>query len=240
MTGADFANQVVLVAGGTGALGRAVCLAFAGQGAKIVATYRSHQEFQSLETAATSAGVNVEGAQVDVTDESAVQGLVSQLIKNHGTVDVVVNAVGGYAGGSKAWEHGAEVLDRMLSLNLRALFCVARAVIPAMLERKRGAIVNVAAKAGLDHPSGSAVYAASKAAALSLAGTLATELKGTGVRINSVLPNVIDTPANRREMGKPTGAPGWVSPEEIARVIVFLSSPEAQSIQGAAIAVYGS
>jgi NAD(P)-dependent dehydrogenase (short-subunit alcohol dehydrogenase family) len=128
----------------------------------------------------------------------------------------------------------------MLSLNLRSLFFVARAVIPSMLERKHGSIVNVAAKAGLDHPSGAAVYAASKAAALSLAGTLATELKGTGVRVNSVLPNIIDTAANRRDMGKPAGASGWVAPEEIARVIVFLSSADADSIQGAAIAVYGS
>lgn len=240
MTRADFANHVVLVTGGTGALGRAVCLAFAGQGAKVVATYRSAQEFQSLETAGTSAGVKIEGAQVDVTDESALTGLVSQLVQDHGKVDVVVNAVGGYAGGAKVWEHGADVLDRMLSLNLRSLFVVARAVIPLMLDRQQGAIVNVAAKAGLDHPSGSAVYAASKAAALSLAGTLASELKGTGVRVNSVLPNVIDTPANRRDMGKPMGAPGWVAPEEIARVILFLSSPEALSVQGAAIGVYGS
>lgn len=237
MTHADFTNHVVLVTGGTGALGRAVCLAFAGQGAKVVATYRSSQEFQALETAGTSAGVRIEGAQVDVTDDSAVKGLVSKLIQSHGKVDVAVNVVGGYAGGAKVWEHGADVLDRMLSLNLRSLFAVAGAVIPSMLERKKGAIVSVAAKAGLDHPAGSAVYAASKAAALSLAGTLATELKGTGVRVNSVLPNVIDTPANRRDMGKPNGAPGWVSPEEIARVILFLSSAEAQSVQGAAIGV---
>jgi NAD(P)-dependent dehydrogenase (short-subunit alcohol dehydrogenase family) len=84
------------------------------------------------------------------------------------------------------------------------------------------------------------VYAASKAAAISLLGTLAAELKGTGVRVNSVLPEVIDTEANRRSMPRKGGSQKWVAPEEIAGVILFLCSAEARAIHGASVPVYGS
>ena len=107
-----------------------------------------------------------------------------------------------------------------------------------MLKRKRGTIVNVAAKAALDHPAGAAAYAASKAAALALLDSLAADLKGTGVRVNTILPSIIDTQANREAMPKADFA-NWPKPGDIARVILFLCSAEAKVIHGAAIPVYG-
>jgi NAD(P)-dependent dehydrogenase (short-subunit alcohol dehydrogenase family) len=113
-----------------------------------------------------------------------------------------------------------------------------RAAIPAMLKQKHGAIVNVASKAALDHGSGAAAYAASKAAAVALMDSLAAEVKGTGVRVNSILPSIIDTEANRKAIA---GADfrKWPKPNDIARVILFLCSDDAKVIHGAAVPVYG-
>ena len=99
-------------------------------------------------------------------------------------------------------------------------------------------IVNVAAKAAFDHPGGAAAYAASKAAAVALLDALAAELKGTGVRVNSILPSIIDTQANRQTMPRADFAK-WPKPDEIARVILFLCSDEARVVHGAAVPVYG-
>ncbi len=107
-----------------------------------------------------------------------------------------------------------------------------------MLKQKRGAIVNVSAKAAFDHASGAAAYAASKAAALAMIDCLSADTKGTGVRVNSLLPSIIDTAANRRDMPNSDFAI-WPKPDDIARVILFLCSDDAKVIHGAAIPVYG-
>src|SRR5204863_2603301 len=99
-------------------------------------------------------------------------------------------------------------------------------------------ILNVSSRTALDHAAGAAAYAASKAAAVAMIDSLAADLKGTGIRVNSVLPSIIDTDANRKAMPK-ADFTKWPKPEEIARVILFLCSDEAKVIQGAAIPVYG-
>jgi NAD(P)-dependent dehydrogenase (short-subunit alcohol dehydrogenase family) len=108
-----------------------------------------------------------------------------------------------------------------------------------MLKAKSGSIVNVAAKAAFDHGAGAAAYAASKAAAVALMDSLAADTKGAGIRVNSILPSIIDTAANRSAMPDANFAT-WPKPEEIAEVILFLSSNFARSIHGAAIPVYGN
>jgi len=153
-------------------------------------------------------------------------------------LDVLVNAVGGYAGGTKLWELDTKVFEQMLALNLRSGYALGRAAARAMLKQGSGAIVNVASKAAVDHGAGAAAYAASKAAAVALMDSLAADLKGTGVRVNSVLPSIIDTEANRKAMPKADFAK-WPKPEEIARVILFLCSDQAKVIQGTAVPVYG-
>ncbi len=136
------------------------------------------------------------------------------------------------------WETDPKTYQLMLTLNLHAGFNLARTVVPAMLKQKSGSIVNIASKAALDHAAGAGAYAASKAAALALFDCLAQDVKGSGVRVNSVLPSIIDTEPNRKAM--PTADfSKWPKPEEIAQVILFLCSPEAKLIHGAAIPVYG-
>src|SRR5205807_2697054 len=110
--------------------------------------------------------------------------------------------------------------------------------VKVMLKQGKGAIVNIAAKAALDNGAGASAYAASKAAALALMDSLAADLKGSGVRVNSILPSIIDTEANRKAMPDADFAK-WPKPEDIARIILFLCSDEARVIHGAAIPVYG-
>jgi NAD(P)-dependent dehydrogenase (short-subunit alcohol dehydrogenase family) len=235
----DFSGKVVLVAGGTGGLGRAVSLGFVQTGAKVVATYHNEAEFGSLQAQAGASKALLQGQPVDVTDETAVAGLVNAVLKQHGAVDALVNTVGGYAGGMKLWDAETKVFDRMLQLNLRSGFVLARAVLPAMLKAGQGSIVNVAAKAAIDHGGGAGAYAASKAAAVALMDSLAADTKGTGVRVNSILPSIIDTAANRHAMPGADFAT-WPKPEDIANVILFLASDFAKTIHGAAIPVYGN
>lgn len=234
----NFSGKVVLVAGGTGGLGRAVTLAFLGEGATVAVTYRKPDEFEALQKTAGSSAA-LEGHSVDATDEAAVGRLVEQLITSHSRLDVLVNTIGGYAGGVKLWDLETRTFDQMLALNLRAGFALSRAAIIPMLRQNRGAIVNVAAKAALDHGGGAAAYAASKAAALAMIDSLAADVKGTGVRVNSILPSIIDTDANRKAMPSADFST-WPKPEDIARVILFLASDDAAVIHGAAIPVYGN
>jgi NAD(P)-dependent dehydrogenase (short-subunit alcohol dehydrogenase family) len=165
--------------------------------------------------------------------------LVEGIVARHGRLDAMVNTVGGYAGGVKLWQLDTKVFDQMFALNLRSGYALSRAAIRVMLKQGSGAIVNIAAKAAIDHGGGAAGYAASKAAAVAMMDSLAEDLKGTGIRVNSVLPSIIDTEANRKAMPNADFAK-WSKPEDIARVIVFLCGDDAKVIHGAAVPVFGN
>jgi NAD(P)-dependent dehydrogenase (short-subunit alcohol dehydrogenase family) len=232
----SFEGASVLVAGGTGGLGRAITLAFLAEGARVSVTHVVPGEYDALRAAAGLPAERLDGHDLDVTDEAAAKALVAGILERRGRLDVLVNAVGGFTGGKPLWEAGAGDLDRMLLLNLRSGWSLARAAAPAMLAQGRGAIVNVAALAAVAPPAGLGAYTASKAAALALVASLAADLKGTGVRANSVLPSIIDTPANRRSMPDADFSK-WPKPEEIARVVLFLAGDGAKLVNGAAIPV---
>ena len=233
-----FDGKSVVVAGGTGGLGRAISLAFLAQGAAVFVTYRSADEFGALRAAVGKDGELLQGSAVDVTREAEVRQVAEQLSAGGRGVDVLVNAVGAYAGGIPLWQTEDNVLDRMLNLNLRSGFVLARAFVPLMLKQRSGAIVNIAARAAVDHAAGATAYAASKAASVAMMDCLAADLKGTGVRANSVLPSIIDTEVNRKAMPSADFS-SWPKPEEIARVVLFLASDEAKLVHGASVPVYG-
>ncbi len=231
-----FTDASVLVAGGTGGLGRAITLAFLGAGARVSVTYLHARELEALRDGVGPAAGRLLGHDVDVTDEKATRALVDSVLSQRGRLDVLVDAVGGFAGGKPLWESDSDLLDRMLALNLRSVWALARAVVPVMRAQGRGAVVNVAAQAALVPPAGLGAYTASKAGAIALIASLAADLKGTGVRANSILPSIIDTPANRKSMPDADFSK-WPKPEEIARVVLFLCGDEATLVNGAAIPV---
>lgn len=234
-----FTAKVALVAGGTGGLGRAVSLAFLSAGARAIVTFRNDQEFADLKVRAGANASRLVGRQTDVTNEADVQQLIAEITAQNGRLDILVNTVGGYAGGDKLWKLDTRIFDQMLALNLCSGYVLSREAARVMLRQGKGAIVNVSSRSALVHEAGVAAYAASKAAAVALMDSLAADLKGSGVRVNSILPSIIDTVANRNAMPGADFAK-WPKPEDIARVILFLCSDEAKVIHGAAIPVYGA
>ena len=233
-----FAGKVILVTGGTGGLGRAVSLAFLDELATVIVTYIYEHELSALKAAAGERSSGLSGHLADVTDQNSVRELTEKLLAAHGRIDVLINTVGGYAGGTPFWQSDPKVFDQMLMLNVRSGYVLSHEIVPVMLQQGSGVIVNVASRAAVDHAPGVAAYAASKAAAVAMVDSLAADLKGTGVRVNSILPSIIDTEANRKAM------PGsdfskWPKPDDIARVILFLSSDDAKLIHGASVPVYG-
>src|SRR5579862_1541009 len=197
----NFHDKVVLVTGGTGGRGREVTMAFLEAGARVIVTYVVADEFAAVVAAAQKIGAEPPtGFSLDVTDSQAVGKFVSELTAKHGRLNILVNTVGGYAGGTNVWETTSQTYDKMLQLNLKAGFVLAQAIVPQMIRQNRGWIVNIASKAAFDHAAGGALYAASKAGALALFDSLAAEVKPYNINVNSVLPSIIDTAVNRHAM----------------------------------------
>lgn len=235
----DFSGKVVLVAGGTGGLGRSVSLAFLASGAQVAVTWRNEKEFLALKDDAGEGSSRLAGYNVDVTDTRQTADLVNRILSARKRLDVLVNTVGGYAGGIPLWNLEPDMLERLVNLNLLSGYALAKAAAPVMIANKSGAIVNVAAKAACDHAAGASAYAATKAAAVALMDSLAADLLGSGVRVNTILPSIIDTTANRAAMPGADFAK-WPKPEDIAKVVLFLSSDDARVIHGASIPVFGN
>jgi len=227
--------RTVVVAGGTGALGASVSHAFIASGSRVIATYVKQAEYDAL---AKQVGPQLIGVSLDVTDEAAVAKFVAETESNYGGIDALVIAVGGFAGGKQLWETDTATYDLMLSLNLRAAFVMGRAILPGMIRQNRGALVNVASKAGYGHSAGAAMYAASKAGVMALFDSLAEEVKPYNINVNSIVPSIMDTPSNRRAMPK-ADFDVWPKTDDIAKVILYLCSDDARVIHGAAVPVYG-
>lgn len=171
----------------------------------------------------------------DVTDEADVQRLVNDVIRETGRIDALINLVGGFAMG-RVEETDAALWQRMLTMNVTAAFLLSKAVLPHMVGRGAGRILHVAAWAVVEPFPGAAAYIVAKSSLLALIKVLALELSGSGVTVNGVLPNTIDTPANRASM--PQADPStWTKPESIADTLLFLASDEAGQISGATIPI---
>ena len=234
----EFSGRVALVTGAAGNLGRAVALVFRAAGARTVLVDRDatrlQRTFPDLE--GSREHLLVEG--VDLTAPAALDGVVARAVERFGRLDVLVNAVGGFLGGTPVHETPLETWDLLLDLNLRTSLVAARAAIPAMLRQKYGKIVTVAARAAGAGAANMAAYSAAKAAVVRLTESMAAELKGSGINVNCVLPGTLDTAQNRQER------PGadhskWVAPEAVADVILFLASDAARAVGGASVPVYG-
>jgi NAD(P)-dependent dehydrogenase (short-subunit alcohol dehydrogenase family) len=219
-------GKVVLIAGGSGTLGQTVVPAFTRAGAQVISADRRAPPAQIASGAAMNA---------DVADEADVQRLVHDVVRKAGRIDALINLVGGFAMG-RVEETDAALWQRMMTVNVTAAFLLSKAVLPHMVARGTGRIVHVAAWAAVEPFPGAAAYIVSKSSLLALIRVLALELRGSGVTVNGVLPNTIDTPANRASMPQ-TDPSTWTRPESIADTLLFLASEEARQISGAAIPI---
>ncbi|SDX91478.1 NADP-dependent 3-hydroxy acid dehydrogenase YdfG [Micromonospora pattaloongensis] len=223
-------RRSVLVTGGTGGLGGAVVAAFAQAGWRVVAAARS---------ADADAAGPVVPVRADLTDAAAVDRAVAVAAGDpDAPLRAVVNLVGGYAAGGRVHETDVAEFERMMTLNLRPTHLVTRAALPHLIAAGGGAVVCVSSRAALAPFPGAAGYATAKAAVSAFAAAVAVEYRPFGVRCNTVVPGVIDTPANRA--AQPDADHGrWVDPADIAPVIRFLADDESAPTTGAVIPVYG-
>jgi NAD(P)-dependent dehydrogenase (short-subunit alcohol dehydrogenase family) len=215
-------NSTVVITGALGGLGRRVCAVAEAQGARVLRLDIARDESLTNSYA------------VDLTNADA----TFELIQSLGPFDGLINLAGGFAMGTESWDSSEDQWDLMFSLNVSTMRNAVKAAVPVLLERQGGSIVNVGAYGAREGQGLMGAYCASKSVVMRLTETLAEELKTKGINVNAVLPTVIDTAANRAAM--PDAEPAdWVSPDDLAAVICFLSSPAARAVNGALIPVRG-
>jgi NAD(P)-dependent dehydrogenase (short-subunit alcohol dehydrogenase family) len=214
-------DRTALITGAKGGLGTSVTQAFLEAGTRVIGVSRSI-------SAADFPHPNFTAIAADLTSSAGARNAIAAA----GAIDILVHVMGGFAGGQPVEETSDETLEQMLTVNFRAAFYVARAVIPVMRARKWGRILTVASRQGLEPAPNISAYNASKAALVSLTKTIALELKGTGITANTVLPGAMATPGN--------AGPNLVDTTQVAALLVHLAGEQAADITGAAIPVYGA
>lgn len=226
--------QVVLITGAAGQLGRALAARFAPQGNALVLLDREGAALQGL----VQQHPEAVALATDLQDARMVTATVAQALQRFGRIDVAVHLAGGFTMGEAVHETSAASLQSMLDLNVYTMLHSAAAVVPAMRARKSGVIVNVGAASAVRGLAHMGAYIASKSALMRLTESMSAELRDEGIRVNAVLPSILDTPANRQDM------PGadhsrWVALDALAAVIAFLASDDARAIHGACVPVTG-
>lgn len=213
----------VIVTGGLGALGRAVVSELAARGMQVAVVDVVHPQGDQGDALVVGG--------VDLTDEAAVARAYQTIADKLGGIDGLVNIAGGFL-----WETvidgSLESWDRMHAMNLRTAVVSSKAALAHIGEG--GAIVNIGANAANKVALGMAPYAASKAGVRALTESLAEEVRGRGIRVNAVLPTIIDTPTNRADMPDADRSE-WVTPAGAAKAIAFLLSADSATITGASI-----
>ncbi len=221
-------TRTLVITGGHGVLGRAVTAAARADGLNVAVI--DHARGQAVPDGALELGG------VDLTDPAATQAAMAAAAERFGRLDALLNIAGGFI-----WQTADDAepaWDRMFALNLTTALNASRAALPYLKASPDGRIVNVGANGALKAAAGMGAYAASKAGVHRLTESLAEELKASSVTVNAVLPSILDTPQNRADM--PDADPAkWVQPADLARVMLFLASPESRAITGALIPVTG-
>lgn len=246
----DISGKVALVTGGARDIGRAVCLALAGQGADVVVNYNGSESAAAETAQAVQAlGRRALIVRADVTKKADCERLTREALEfGAGRIDILVNNAGGLVKRVKLGELTEELLDQVMHLNFNSVVLMCQAVIPHMVKSGSGRVINISSLAG--HNGGGPTtphYAPAKAAVGNLSRTLTKEFASQGININSVAPGLIDnafhavhTPSDAFKAqiaGIPMGRPG--TSEEVAGAVAFLASPAASFINGEVIHVNG-
>ena len=227
----ELEGKVALVTGARGGLGTWVTESFLKAGAAVAGVSRTirqsdfpHPAFVAIEA--------------DLSSGESARRIAGEVVDRFGRIDILAHVMGGFAGGMPVAETGDPMLEKMLGLNLWSAFHMARAVIPYMRRQGGGRIVAIGSRAAVEPQALVGVYGVSKAALVSLMGTIAVENKDAGITANVILSGTMDTPANRAA-DPSADFSRWVPPARIAGLILWLASDAASHVSGARIPVYG-
>lgn len=234
----DFSGKVVIVTGAAGNLGQAAAHAFEQAGARLALLEYARETLGGLFPALAGSADHLLVEGLDVTDAAAVKQTLQAVNEQLGRVDVLVNTVGGYKAGKPLHETDYATWDFMLNLNARSVFTMCRETLPYMVAQQSGKIISTAAAPALQGSANSSAYGAAKTAVARLTESMAAEYKDLNINVNAILPAAIDTPQNRAAMPNADFSK-WVTPEAIARVILFLASDAAEPLNGVLLPVFG-
>lgn len=231
-------SKTYVITGGTGGLGTALVRRLLVDDNRLAVTYLLPDEAQAFESEFEIDEEQVMLTRVDCTNAEAVNTWVKHVADKWGAIHGLAALVGGWAGGRDVEETDDVRFERMLDLNLRSAFYAVRAVIPHLKEAEWGRIVLVGSRGAVDFFEAQAAFNIAKAGVAALGRSVATELDGTGVTANVLMPSVIDTPATRRSLPYAEYV-NWPTPDEIAAVAEFLLSEQSSVMNGALVPVYG-
>lgn len=234
----DFIDKIIVVTGAAGNLGQAVVKGFLRSNGTVCGLDHRSGRLVQFKSSKEGAGSFYAFDEIDLTDKAKMLSLAERIRSEVGVVNILVNTVGGFSMGETVYGISDETWQRMMSLNVTSFLNAAAAFVPMMIENGGGKVIAIGAKAGLLGMANAGAYSAAKAALLRLTESMAGELKQKNIQVNSVVPGIIDTPENRKDMPN-ADFEKWVSPEQVTDAIMFLASSSADAISGAAVPVYG-
>ncbi|MBD3376264.1 SDR family NAD(P)-dependent oxidoreductase [candidate division KSB1 bacterium] len=225
-----FSNQNVIITGATGNLGRPVVHSFLDRGANVAAISRHDHDPELAEYAKNTSG-NIIFVKADLSNESSVNQATRNILEKLGSIEILINIAGGFAGGKLVVDTELQTWNEMMNMNLLSVFLMSKAVMRAMMERHYGKIINISALATMNPGPKKGAYLVSKAGLNTLTKVLAQEGKEVNIQVNAIAPSIILTPANKGYMPD-ADHDKWVKPEAIADLIRYLCTSKNNDING--------
>jgi 3-oxoacyl-[acyl-carrier protein] reductase len=232
-------NRVAIVTGSGRGIGKAIAMAYAREGARVVVTARSENEIRAVAAQIKADGGEAIGVAADVSRDSDVEGLVDQTIRKFGQLDILVNNAAVNLPVIETVDMAPDDWRRIVDVNLNGVFLCSRESLRHMTPRGSGSIVNISSIGGRHGARGRGPYRAAKAGVINFTETLAAETHRSGIRVNCICPGGVDTEMMRQISGGAVRE-GLMRPEQIAEVAIFLASDESSAITGAAIDAFGT
>jgi 3-oxoacyl-[acyl-carrier protein] reductase len=230
--------MIVIVTGSARGIGRGIALACAREGASLTLADRLVPELDKVGIEIRALGRNVLVLPADVTQEDQAKHLADETLRRFGRIDVLVNNVGTIVMPGEILETSVDAWETMMATNARSVFLCTKAVLPSMIERRQGKIINISSIAGIRALPNRSAYCASKHAVTGFTKCVALDMKSYGIAVNAICPGAVHTPLT--DYSRPDAdKTGWMQPDTIADVALFLASPDARGITGAILEVRG-
>lgn len=215
----DLNQKVALISGGGSGIGRAMALALTGQGVRVAVCGRRQAPLEAVVQTIRASGGTALAVQADVADAADVSRLVQTTVDAFGAIDILVNNAG-ISGGGQIHEHDLEEWDRIMAINLRGPFLLARAVLPLMRRQRQGHIINISSESGLEYYPGDGAYGVSKHALNALGEYIQRENQELDIRVNTICPGMVVTEMTRGASS--LNEAKCLQPEEIAELALWL------------------